>query len=144
MAFIRSIAKIAAKFADVTPGRTAEYEYGVANPRRDWEQATAAAEPAYEQGVTQGIAKKRYSKGVKKAGSAKWQKGAKEKGTVRWGPGVALAKDDYAKGFAPYHDEIEKVVLPPRYPRRDPRNLKRVEAIAVALGKRKEAELERA
>lgn len=144
MAFIRSIAKIADKFADVTPGRTAEYEFGVKNPRRDWETATGAAEPAYEQGVTQGIAKKRYGKGVKKAGSAKWAKGAIEKGTTRWGPGVTLAKDDYAKGFAPYHDEIEKVTLPPRYPRRDPRNLKRVEAITTALGKRKEAELERA
>lgn len=144
MAFIRSIAKIAAKFADVTPTRTAEYEYGVANPRVDWQTATAAAESSYEAGVRLGIDKKRFGKGVKKAGSAKWAKGAQEKGTVRWGPGVTLAKDDYAKGFAPYHDEIEKVTLPPRYPRRDPRNLKRVEAIAVALGKRKEAELERA
>ncbi|MBA7494507.1 hypothetical protein ES702_05083 [subsurface metagenome] len=144
MAFIRSIAKIAEKFAAVTPGRTAEYEYGVSNPRRDWEAATVAAEPAYEQGVAQAIAKKRFGKGVKKASSAKWQKGAMEKGTVRWGPGVTLSKDDYAKGFAPYHDEIEKVKLPPRYPRRDPRNLKRVEAIALALGKRKEAELDKA
>lgn len=144
MAFIRSIAKIASKFADVTPGRTAEYEFGVTNPRRDWEQATAAAEPAYEQGVTQSIAKKTYGKGVKKAGTAKWQKGAKTKGTARWGPGVTLAKDDYAKGFAPYHDEIEKVQLPPRYPRRDPRNLKRVEVVATALGKRKEAEMAKA
>lgn len=144
MAFIRSIAKIAEKFATVTPTRTAEYAFGVANPRRDWEAATAAAEPAYEEGVRLGIAAKRFGKGVKKVGSAKWQKGAQEKGTTRWGPGVTLAKDDYAAGFAPYHDEIERVKLPPRYPRRDPRNLKRVEAIAVALGKRKEAELAKA
>lgn len=144
MAFIRSIKKIAEKFAAVTPGRSEEYRFGVENPRRDWETATVAAEPAYEEGVRIAIAKKRFGKGVKKSGSAAWQEGATSKGVNRWGPGVTLAKDKYATNFAPYHDEIEKVKLPPRYPRRDPRNLKRVEAIATALGKRKEAELDKA
>lgn len=143
MAFIRSIKKIADKFADVTPGRTAEYEFGVSNPRRDWETATVAAEPAYEEGVRLAIAKKRFGKGVRRAGTAAQQEGAKTKGVARWGPGVTMSKAKYEAGFAPYHDEIEKVKLPPRYPRRDPRNLKRVEAIATALGKRKEAELEK-
>jgi len=45
--------------------------------------------------------------------------------------------DDYEKGFAPYRDEIEKTALPPRYPRRDPRNIQRVATIAAALGKKK-------
>ena len=143
MAFIRSIEQIANKFATVTPGRTADYEFGVNNPRKDWMTSTAAAEAAFEMGVTQAIAKKRFGKGVKAAGTEKWQRGAVTKGTSRWGPGVTLARDDYARAFAPYRDAIERVTLPPRYARRDPRNLERVKAVVNALIAAKEARLGR-
>ncbi len=139
MAFIRSIEAIAKKWASVTPGRTEDYRAGVENPRTPWAAAAAAAEPAYEMGVTQAIAKKRFGKGVKAAGDEKWQRGAVEKGTQRWGPGIALAEPDYRSGFAPYRDAIERVTLPPRYARRDPRNLARVKAVVDALVAAKEA-----
>jgi len=144
MAFIRSIDQIAKKFASVTPGRVTDYQAGVENPRRDWQAATSAAESAYDAGVQQAIVKKRFGKGVKKAGTASWQRGAVEKGTQRWGPGVALAQDKFAKNFEPYRTAIEKAKLPPRYARRDPRNLARVKAVVDALTAQKEAELERA
>lgn len=143
MAFIRSIEHISRKWAAVTPGRTEDYKAGVENPRRDWGVATVAAEGAYEAGVQQAIAKKRFGKGVKAAGSEAWQKGAIEKGTARWGPGVALAVDTYGRAFAPYRDAIERVTLPPRYARRDPRNLERVKAVVNALVAAKEARLGR-
>jgi len=143
MAFIRSIEHIANKWATVTPGRTGDYEAGVGNPRRDWGTATAAAESAYEAGVTQAIAKKRFGKGVKAAGTEKWQKGAIEKGTARWGPGVSLAQDLYGRNFAPYRDAIERATLPPRYAKRDPRNLARVKAVVDALIAAKESRLGR-
>jgi len=143
MAFIRSIEHIARKFATVTPGRTEDYRQGVENPRRDWGVATAAAEGAYEAGVTQAIAKKRFGKGVKMAGTETWQRGAIEKGTARWGPGVTIAQDKYARNFAPYRDAIERVTLPPRFARRDPRNLERVKAIVNALIAAKEQRLGR-
>ena len=143
MAFIRSIEQIAKKFAQVTPGRTEDYRMGVENPRRDWATATAAAENAYESGVTQAIAKKRFGKGVKKAGSETWQKGAIEKGTARWGPGVVLAQEKYARNFAPFRDAIERTTLPPRFARRDPRNLDRVKAVVNSLVAAKEALLGR-
>jgi len=141
MAFIRSIEQISKKFAQVTPGRTEDYRFGVENPRRDWATAAAAAESAYEGGVTQAIAKKRFGKGVKKAGTDSWQRGAVEKGTARWGPGVTLAQDKYARNFAPYRDAIERVSLPPRFARRDPRNLERVKAVVMALAAAKESRL---
>lgn len=143
MAFIRSIEHIARKFAAVTPGRTEDYKAGVENPRRDWGTAAAAAEGAYEAGVTQAIAKKRFGKGVKAAGTEKWQRGAVEKGTARWGPGVMLSQDLYARNFAPYRDAIERATLPPRYAKRDPRNLERVKAVVNALIAAKEARLGR-
>jgi len=141
MAFIRSIEHIARKFASVTPGRTEDYRVGVENPRRDWATATKASESAYEMGVTQAIAKKRFGKGVSASGTEAWQRGAVEKGTARWGPGVTMAQDKYAKNFAPYRDAIERVTLPPRFARRDPRNLARVKAVVDALSAAKEQRL---
>ena len=79
------------------------------------------------------MTKKKFGKGVTAAGDAAWQKGAQEKGTSRWGAGVALSQDKYRQNFAPYRDAIERVQLPPRGPKRDPRNLKRVEAVNAAL-----------
>jgi len=143
MAFIRSIDQISSKWALVTPTRSGDYEKGVANPRRDWGTATAASEGAYEAGVQLAITKKRFGKGVKAAGTEKWQRGAREKGVQRWGPGVALAVDTYAKGFAPYRDAIERATLPPRYAKRDPRNLERVKAVVNSLIAAKEARLGR-
>lgn len=141
MAFIRTIEQISKKWAVVTPGRTEDYRQGVENPRKDWATATAAAETAYEAGVTQAIAKKRFGKGVKASGTETWARGAREKGTARWGPGVTLAQDKYGRNFAPYRDAIERVQLPPRYARRDPRNLDRVKAVVNALVAAKEARL---
>jgi len=143
MAFIRSIDHISKKWSSVTPGRTEDYRQGVENPRRDWATATAASEQAYEAGVTQAIAKKRFGKGVKKTGTPGWQAGAVEKGTARWGPGVVMAQEKYGRGFAPFRDAIERVTLPPRYARRDPRNLERVKAVVNALVAAKEALLGR-
>jgi len=133
MAAIRSIERIAKKWASVTPGRTGDYQAGIESPRRDWEAATAGAEDAYQAGVSQAIAEKRFAKGVRAAGTEKWQRGAVEKGTQRWGPGVAMAESTFAAGYAPFRDAIERVTLPPRYARRDPRNLNRVKAVVDAL-----------
>lgn len=141
MAFIRSMDEIAKKWATVTPMRTADYAFGVAHPKRSWLQATVNAEAAYEAGVTRSIAKKAFGKGAKKAGDEKWLRKTSTNGVARWGPGVQEAEGDYNAGFAPYREVIAKTVLPPRYARRDPRNLARVAAIANALGAEKERRL---
>lgn len=141
MAFVRSIEQIAKKYATVTPGRSEDYRFGVENPRRSWATAAASAESAYEAGVTQAIAKKRFGKGVKMAGDAAWQEGAVQKGTSRWGPGVTLAEPKYRVGFSPYRDAIERTTLPPRYARRDPRNLDRVKAIVNSMVAAKESRM---
>lgn len=138
MAAIKSISDIAQKFIDVTPQRAAEYENGVKNPKKDWEQATMAAEANFEEGIRKAISNKSFGKGVKDAGKQKYVDGVVKKGVSRWPVGVSLAKDAFAKGFGPFRDVIERVQLPARFPRRDPRNLLRVAAIAKALGEAKE------
>jgi len=139
MAFIRSVDSIASKWAEVTPMRSADYAAGIAAPRRSWAAATKAAEKSYEDGVQKSIAGKRFGKGVSKAGDEKWSRKSSVNGVRNWGPGVAEAKGDYAAGFAPYQAAISACVLPPRYARRDPRNLARVKAIVDALVAKKES-----
>lgn len=133
MAEIKSIAAIADKWARVTPQRAEDYKLGIEHPKRDWEDETLAAEGNWKAGVDAAAQKGMFGKGVKLAGTSKWQKKALAVGPGRFAEGVYVAKDDYEKGFAPYRDAIEKVDLGPRFPRRDPRNLDRVKRVVEAL-----------
>lgn len=135
MAAIASAEKIAAKWATVTPGRSGEFEDGVRSPKKDWAKQTAAASESYKAGVTQAIAKGSFEKGVNRAGTSGWQEATLAKGVGRWGPGVALAQEKYQRGFEPYRNAIERLVLPARGPRGDPRNIARVTAVAETLRK---------
>ena len=137
MAEIKPTAKIKEKWTRVTPQRAQDYSMGIEAPKRPWDTSAIAAKESHKSAMVAAAAQDAYAKGVSKAGNAKWQAKAKAKGPGRFAEGVQLAGDDYEKGFAPYADEIAKTVLPPRFPRRDPRNLQRVTAIANALGKKK-------
>lgn len=130
---IKSIEEIADKWAEVTPMRSGDYERGIQNPRRSWATATKNASAAYGAGVQRAVQTGAFAAGVTKAGDEKWKRKASTIGAQRWGPGVAEAKGDYQAGFAPYRNAIASVVLPPRYARRDPRNLARVKAIVDAM-----------
>jgi len=103
------------------------------SPRTDWADATAKAEERYEQGVRESISRKSFGKGVKAAGTSKWQENAIKKGPARFSEGVALGVDNYEKGFAPYREVIARTVLPTRGPKGDPKNIQRVAAMAKAL-----------
>jgi len=133
MPAIRSSAEIAEKWASVTPTRSGFYEAGVKSPRVDWARATAAAAENYKSGVTLAAAEGRFQKGVTRVGTEKWQRKAIDVGTGRWGPGVSIAAPDFAAGFAPFRDVIEKTALKPRFPKGDPRNYDRVKQIGDAL-----------
>ncbi|MDK1039706.1 MAG: hypothetical protein QGD91_12500 [Actinomycetota bacterium] len=133
MAAIKAVEAIAAKWLAVTPARAGDYESGVRNPRKDWAEETAAAEGAWKEGVAKAATAGRFGRGVKAAGTQAWQTGAITKGVPRWAQGIQLSGDKYARGFAPYREAISRVTLPPRFARRDPRNMLRVKAIVDAL-----------
>lgn len=137
MAEVKAISRIREKWTRVTPQRTEDYKLGVQSPRRDWEKSAAGAKETHKAAMIAAAATDAYGKGVAKAGTGKWQARALQKGPGRFAEGVMVGGDDYEKGFAPFRDEIEKTVLPPRFPKRDPRNVMRVAAIATALGKKK-------
>jgi len=137
MAEIKRLDSIREKWARVTPGRTEDYQLGIANPKRDWETEAKAATDRYKEGVDKAHAKGMYGKGVDKAGTKKWQDRSLKKGPGRFAEGVYIAAPDYEKGFAPFHAAIERVTLPPKFPKGDPRNYERVRVIGTALHEEK-------
>lgn len=137
MPIVKGIAKIAEKWARVTPMRAPDYEAGVKDPIRDWATNAAAANAAYKAGVADAISKDRFLSGVKKVGTEKWKRRATEVGPARFAQGVQVAQPDYEKGFAPFRDAIERTTLPPRFAKGDPRNIDRVRVMAAALAAEK-------
>ena len=137
MVKVKSLEEIKRKWTEVTPGRAPYYESGVRNPREDWASRAAGAESAWQQGVQEAITQGRFAKGVRRAGTEKWQRKALAVGVRRWPEGVRAAADDYASGFAPYRDVIERLTLPDRRAKGDPANIERVRVIAQALHKKK-------
>ena len=134
---VKSAAEIARKWARVTPERTQDYEEGVRNPLRDWETETLEAEPRYEAGIKEAIARKAFSKGVRKAGTDKQRSKSITKGIPRWPEGVRGAEEDMKTGMEPVVKVLEGLTLPPRFATGDPRNIERVKAVQQALHKLK-------
>jgi len=132
---IKSLSSIKEKWTRVTPMRTEDYKLGITSPRRSWSKAATLAAPSHAAAMVEASAKGTYAKGVAAAGDDKWQKKALAKGPGRFAEGVMVGGDDYEKGFAPAREVLEKTILPPRFPRRDPRNLQRVSVGNQALGK---------
>jgi len=132
---VRPISELAEKWKTVTPAREPYYERGVSAPKENWAEEAIAAEGAWEKGVSDAVARKAFAKGVAATGVEGWKAKTLEKGVRqgRWRSGITAYADEYAKGFAPYRDVIEAVVLPPKGAKGDPRNIDRVKAIATAL-----------
>lgn len=133
----KSAAETGRKWSRVTPDRAEDYEDGVRSPGKDWETETLAAEDNYEEGIRKSITNKSFGKGVKRTGTAGQQKATIEKGIPRWPEGVRLAEGKMVAAMEPVIKTLESIKLPPRYPKGDPRNLKRVEAVTSALHKMK-------
>lgn len=123
----------AGRWATRTAAAAGDYQAGVQNPRQSWSQATVAASDAHKAATTKALAEGRFAKGVQKAGDAKWQRGAVGKGTERFASGAAAGQQDYEQGVAPFLAVIERTQLPPRGPKGDPANIRRVAVLAAAL-----------
>jgi hypothetical protein len=130
---IKPASEIAAKFRRVAQQRTQDYADAVKDPGIDWAASTAASKAAWEGGMQAAIQRDAFGKGVAKAGNDKYRRKVVELGTQRWAPGVAASEQDYANGFAPYRDALERTPLPPRAPRGDPRNNERQAIVARTL-----------
>jgi len=137
MANIKPMDRITDSWKRRSAASTPDYEAGIRDPKADWATETAAAEKNYNNGVQAAMSRGAFGKGVKTAGTSKWQKMALEKGTARWAQGIAMAEGAYVEGFTPYANVIANTKLPPRGPKGDPKNIERVRVMADALHKEK-------
>ena len=133
----KSLSDTSSKWTRRASSASTEYTEGVANPRRSWEQSTKASEKNYETGVQAAIARKAFGKGVGEAGDSKWQNRSIELGSARFSSGVQASEGSYNTGFAPYHQVLSSLSLPPRGSKGSPENLNRVAAVANALRAKK-------
>ena len=134
---IKSMGDTSQKWVRRAGSASQEYSEGVSNPRRSWEQSTKAAEKSYVSGVQASISRGAFGKGVSEAGDSKWQSRSQELGAGRFSSGVQASESAYQEGFAPYHQTLSSLSLPPRGSKGSPENLNRVAAVANALRAKK-------
>jgi len=134
---VKPKADVIDKWVTETPKRKDYYEKYATIAGDDWEAGAIAAEKAYKAGVTVTGIEKRFVGGIKRVGAAKYTRKVKAVGVERFGPGVEAAKPDYDVGVSPYLDELAVIDVPPRKPRGDPDNYRRVEAIGTALNRKR-------
>lgn len=91
----KSPEQIAAKFQRRIQGATQDYQEGVQNPSRDWAEATQAGQKRWEAGLQQAMAEGKFARGVRAAGSAKWQQNAASKGAQRFSASAQDAAASY-------------------------------------------------
>jgi len=137
MVNIKSLDKITDKWSKVTPERAPYYEDGIAAPAKDWATEAGRGQSAYEAAMRDPKVLALRNTNIKAVGSEKWQRKAKAVGPSRFREGVPAAKDDYSKGFTPYHGVISALALPEKGARGDPKNYARVKAIGDALNKKR-------
>lgn len=130
---LKDIGSLAKKFVSRASTAGGDYTSGVQAAGPDWEARTRASEDAYKQGVTMAANEGRFLKGVSDAGAAKYVQRAATLGAQRYPTGVAAAEGDWAKGFAPFHQALQSMDLPPRGPRGTPQNQNISNAVAQRL-----------
>lgn len=133
MAAIKPIEQSSDKWVRRASVAGPDYLAGVQSPRKAWAAAAIDAEPNYKAGVVAAAGRGAFGIGVRAAGDEKWRSGAIKKGPGRFAEGVAIGRDDWGKGFAPYQSAIAAVTLPPRGPKGSPQNIQRVATIATTL-----------
>jgi len=114
---------------------TEDYKYGIQNPKQPWSKAAESAFDAWQAGVQEAIADRRYVGGIRRAGDAKWSKKALEVGASRYAPGITAATEEYRAAMGDVLKVIESVSLPPRGPRGSAANYERVKIIGDTLHK---------
>jgi len=125
------------KWAD-NAGRAADRFASEAEASADvWARNTVAAATNFHSAITAPGMKERFSKGVAKAGAAKFARKIRDVARDRFAPGVAFGITDYKAGAEPYFTTIAGLTLSARKPRGDPANYNRVMEVGKALNAKK-------
>lgn len=129
---VPDITRVAAKWSQNAGNATGSYQEGVQNPKEDWKTATLASAENYKIAVTKAANDGRFTKGVNRTTTEKQIQASVQKGSERFSQGIALAGPDFQAGMEPVLQVIASTNLPPKKPKGDPANIKRVADLAAA------------
>lgn len=125
---VRSAAESAAKFKTRAAAASQDYANGVRGAGGRWAAGAEASEEAWATGTQEAIAQRRFGKGVRKAGAAKYEQNATTLGPQRFSQGVANAEGAYSAGVAPFIAAMSSATLPVKGSRGSAGNMARVQA----------------
>jgi len=138
---VPTAADAAAKWAEVTPGRSTYYEKNTKDKGAVWEANGKAAADTYKLAVSATDIAKRFAGGIKNAGAAKFARKVVDVGVGRFGPGVTAALKDMESGVTWVLKKIGETDMVARKPRGDAGNWARGKAIGDALNKERLARM---
>lgn len=134
---MRSAQESAEKYVNRAGSASQDYVEGATNTNKDQAAAAIAAEPLYQQALTESFARKSFSKGLQKSGKSKWAEGVRVKGSARYAGGVAAAAGDYATNSGKYDSARNAASSLPRGPKGSEQNFNRAKTVGLALRKLK-------
>lgn len=122
------------KWASRTGAAAQDYVAGAEETSKDQAALAIAAEPVYQQGLTESFARKAFSNGLRRSGKQGWLNGVKEKGGQNFSTGVGAvsAQQKYAQNSGKYDQARQAADKLPRGPRGSQTNIARVTAVALA------------
>jgi hypothetical protein len=122
---VRPINESQEKFKNRAAGAREDYKRGVAGAGQRWADGAANAEEAWRAGTQEAISQGRFSKGVRAAGSQKYQERASTLGPERFATGVAMGAPEWGKNFGPFQQALAAHVPSTRGPRGSDQNAQR-------------------
>ncbi|MEM4914087.1 MAG: hypothetical protein QW579_07800 [Desulfurococcaceae archaeon] len=129
---MRSLDEIAEKWRRRCLAAIGDYAKGVVAPRRPWREQTLASADKWARRVLEAAAENTYARSVAATPSEYWKSRTSTISINRYTEGVRGTVKVYE-----VFKTLSELVLPPRAPRGDPRNLERVRAIIKALRAKK-------
>ncbi len=115
-------------------GNRENYESGVENPLRGWQDSALSASERWDEGVRQARESDQFSKGVNQSSDSEWQEKALEIGGQRLRSGVTANTDKFEDRVSKFIDTIENTDLPAKGPAGDvDTNIERSRVMAQAL-----------
>lgn len=125
------------KFVARGSGAAQDYANGVKGAGQLWQANSINGAANWAAGVQQAATRDAFSKGIQKAGGAKFENRASTVGANRFPQGIRDAGPAWEAATTPYLQLMASLTLPPRHPKGDPGNIQRVQAVNEANRRKK-------
>lgn len=112
MPAVKALERVVRKFVDRASVAGPDYSAGVQSPRRQWQEASVAAEDIYKAEVVKAANEGRRARGIAAAGNAFWQARTLKLGPNRFAEGVAEGAPRYQQRFGQVRAAVEAFTLP--------------------------------